>query len=152
MSPVINLAGDVIPGDPRDFDGMTSYPSQRPEDWIFRDGRAAMLRETAIPLSWMELKSLPNYSASVPTGVDIGKCWRCAYIYSEQRDTDRWALRFYHDIGDPDKVGIGTVPIHLETARETQIRVFDRLLRCLPPGTQVPRVYIPAWHESYLEP
>src|SRR4249920_433555 len=88
------LAGDVIPGDPRDFDGNTKYPEQRDEAWIFNDGLRAMGSQTIIDLSWREFRSLPNYSASVPTGVDVGKCWRCAYIYSEQADSDRWALRF----------------------------------------------------------
>jgi hypothetical protein len=53
-----------------------------------------------------DLKAMPEYSASLPTGTYIGKRWKCQV--GPDRDSGRksWWIGEYHDINDPKNVGI----------------------------------------------
>ncbi len=49
-----------------------------------------------------ELKALPEYSLTVPTGVTIGKRWRCAtqpWNTKYAHDTSEWLIKTY--VEDP---------------------------------------------------
>lgn len=51
-------------------------------------------------ISHDDLASLPEYSYSVPTGVTIGKRWRCAK-YDDNREPIDWAIGEYVESSEP---------------------------------------------------
>lgn len=60
------------------------------------------MKEVIIPQA--ELRSLPEYSCTLPTGTTIGKRWRRRTPY--RSDSYDWMIGEYTDIGDPDNVGV----------------------------------------------
>lgn len=52
-----------------------------------------------VPILLKEFYELPEYSASLPTGVTVGKRWR-------RWSGSQWFLGEYFDIGEPNRVGI----------------------------------------------
>ena len=56
-------------------------------------------------ISLEDLRNLPEYSCSIPTGTTIGKRWRCC---SDRRhpDTTNWLIKTYATDPDPKYVKI----------------------------------------------
>lgn len=82
---------------------MTTIP-QIPDKWapywdqLTRD--AILVDKTHALMSRDTFAALPEYSASVPTGVYAGKMWRCCYWKTNEfgyRIPD-WCLRWYGDV------------------------------------------------------
>lgn len=65
-----------------------------------------MSRDEVI-ISREELRRLPEYSCTTPTGVIIGKRWRRDTHAYRDRLEPEWLIGEYVDIGRDDVVGIG---------------------------------------------
>lgn len=55
-------------------------------------------------ISLDELRDLPEYSCTIPTGATPGKRWRRATPYTSKEPY--WLIGEYVDIGSPDEIGI----------------------------------------------
>ena len=69
------------------------------------------MREEVI--SREDLRKLPEYSCSLPTGTTIGKRWRCDLTFNKKHhrvipfDTPaEWKIGEYYDIGSETRIGI----------------------------------------------
>lgn len=62
--------------------------------------------EPTIFLTESELKGLPEYSWSLPTGVYIGKRWKALPGHPPDSGRNIWVVGEYHALDDPDKAGV----------------------------------------------
>lgn len=54
-----------------------------------------------------ELRALPEYSVTVPTGVTIGKRWRCATQPDRRhKENTEWLIKTYTDDPHNDKMAL----------------------------------------------
>ena len=67
----------------------------------------AVVKEfTAWYLDKEELKSLPEYSGTIPTGTTIGKTWKCNIFYDIPHLYPVWIICRYAEHPNPTKVAI----------------------------------------------
>jgi len=58
-------------------------------------------------ISLEDLKALPEYSVTNPTGVTIGKRWRCATRpYRKVKDQSEWLIKTYTDDPHNDNMAL----------------------------------------------
>ena len=58
-------------------------------------------------ISLEDLKALPEYSVTIPTGVTIGKRWRCATKPDRKhKDDSEWLIKTYADDPHNDNMAL----------------------------------------------
>lgn len=69
-----------------------------------------MIREKIVYLTYNELKDLPEYSCSLPTGTIEGKRWKRDMNFGNYKKNPDlqpdWVMGEYVDHPDPQKIGI----------------------------------------------
>ncbi len=65
-----------------------------------------MARHPLVTMTPEELKKLPEYSCSLPTGTTIGKRWRRRIPYYTNQPLQCWLVAEYVPHPDPDLTGI----------------------------------------------
>jgi hypothetical protein len=72
-------------------------------------------KPTSVTLFWWELKSMDDYSHTIPTGTTIGKVWRRHEPYRTTDEEAKWYVGLYAESDKPDYVDIIWMPVVLRS-------------------------------------
>jgi hypothetical protein len=90
----------VTAGTAKDWlDRSRAYEASYPDSYLAHYPDFKLDAEGNVVMSRRDFDRLDEYSGSVPTGVFLGKCWKCRF-------TDGWFLRWYGWSDDPKHAAI----------------------------------------------